>query len=60
MVITLIDEEFATVCEHLHREHTATWNPDHVGLTTKIGKRLWDRVQEIADVQECDPASQVA
>ena len=41
-------DEFAQLYEYLDREHTITWDPEHVGLTTKMGKQLWDRVQEIA------------
>ena len=47
MAITLTDEEFALLYNYLDREHTITWDPEFVGQTTKIGKQLWDRVQEI-------------
>lgn len=47
MPVTFSDEEFALLFEFLDREHTITFDPDHVGLTTKLGKQLWDRVQEI-------------
>ncbi len=53
--ITLSEEEFALLYTYLWREHTITWDPDHVGLTTKLGKQLWDRVREIADEQDFTP-----
>jgi hypothetical protein len=45
MSVTLSDEEFALLYTYLDREQTVTWDPLEVGLTTKLGKRLWDRVQ---------------
>ncbi len=32
------------------------WDPASIGLTTKIGKQLWDRVQEIAVEQGFAPS----
>jgi hypothetical protein len=46
--ITLKPKEFALLYEYLDREHSITWDPKVIGKTTKIGKKLWDRVQEIA------------
>jgi hypothetical protein len=51
MPVMLSDDEFTLLYTYLDREHTITWDPDHVGLTTKMGKKLWDRVQEIAQEQ---------
>jgi hypothetical protein len=51
MPVTLSDDDFAMLYEYLDREHTITWDPNTVGQTTKIGKKLWDRVQEIAEEQ---------
>jgi hypothetical protein len=50
-VITLTDEEFALLYTYLDLQHTVTWDPKEVGLATKLGKKLWDRVQEIAQEQ---------
>ena len=55
MPITLSDDEFATLYEYLDREHSFVWDPMVVGKTTKIGKKLWDRVQEIAVEQDFTP-----
>jgi hypothetical protein len=41
--ITLSCDEFALLYQYLDREHTITWDPEEVGLTTKLGKKLWDR-----------------
>jgi hypothetical protein len=48
MPITLSDDEFALLYEYLDREHSSVWDPETVGKTTKIGKRLWDRIQDVA------------
>jgi hypothetical protein len=53
--ITLTTEEFALLYEYLDREHSIVWDPDIIGDTTKIGKKLWDRVQEIAEEQHFTP-----
>lgn len=53
--ITLTTEEFALLFEYLDREHTQVWDPNTVGQTTKIGKKLWDRVQKIAVEQGFTP-----
>jgi hypothetical protein len=50
-VITLTDEEFALLYTYQDLQHTVTWDHKEVGLTTKLGKQLWDRVQEIAHEQ---------
>lgn len=55
MPFTLTDAEFALLYEYLDREHTVTWDPKEVGKTTKIGKKLWDRVQEIAEEKGFTP-----
>ena len=47
MPVTRSDEDSGFLFEYLDREHTVTWDPEHVGLTTKMGKKLWNRVQEI-------------
>jgi hypothetical protein len=57
MPVTLSDDEFSLLYTFLAREHTITWDPDHVGLTTKMGKQLWDRVREIA-IEQGLPAPQ--
>jgi len=59
MPVTLTDEEFALLFEYLDREHTITFDPEHVGLTTKLGKGLWDRVQEIGAEHGLTPQHQV-
>jgi hypothetical protein len=51
MAVTLSDEEFALLFDYLDREHSITWDPDFVGLTTKLGKQLWDRVRDIGTEQ---------
>jgi hypothetical protein len=53
--ITLSTDEFAHLYEYLDREHSIVWNPDIIGDTTKIGKALWDRVQEVAEEQGFTP-----
>jgi hypothetical protein len=59
MAVTLSDEEFALLFEYLDREHTITWDPEHVGLTTKMGKKLWDRVQVIGAEHGLSPTHTV-
>jgi hypothetical protein len=54
-MIELTEEQFALLYEYLDREHTLTWDPLIVGDTTKIGKKLWDTVQEIAQQQGFTP-----
>jgi hypothetical protein len=53
--VTLSTEEFALLYEYLDREHSIVWDPMTVGVTTKIGKKLWDRIQEIATEQNFTP-----
>jgi hypothetical protein len=53
--ITLSTDEFALLYEYLDREHSMDWDVESVGLTTKIGKQIWDRVQEIAVEQNFTP-----
>ena len=53
--ITLTTEEFALLYEYLDREHTLVWDPKTVGKTTKIGKKLWDRIQAVAVEQGFTP-----
>lgn len=53
--ITLTTEEFALLYEFLDREHSFDWDPDSIGETTKIGKKLWDRIQEVAVEQGFTP-----
>jgi hypothetical protein len=53
--IPLTTEEFALLYEYLDREHSLVFDPNTVGETTKIGKKLWDRVQEIAAEQDFTP-----
>jgi hypothetical protein len=57
--VILTDEEFARLFEYLDREHTITWDPDFVGLTTKIGKKLWGRVQVIGAERGLTPQHKV-
>jgi hypothetical protein len=58
--ITLSDEEFDLLYLYLHREHRMVFDPKEVGETTKIGRKLWARVQEIADEQGFTPQSTAA
>jgi hypothetical protein len=51
VAITLTDEEFSLLYEYLDREHSIAWDPNTVGETTKLGKTLWDRIQEVAQEQ---------
>jgi hypothetical protein len=51
MAVILSENEFALLYAYVDREPTITWDPKEVGLTTNLGKRLWDRVQEIAQEQ---------
>jgi hypothetical protein len=51
MGVTLSDEEFALLYEYLDREHSIVFDPNTVGQTTKLGKKLWDRIQEVANEQ---------
>lgn len=53
--VTLTEEEFALLYRFLDLEHTETMDPDEVGLITKLGKQLWDRVQEVAVEQGFTP-----
>jgi hypothetical protein len=53
--ITLSTEEFALLYEYLDREHSLVWDPETVGLTTKIGFKLWRRIQKIATEQGFTP-----
>jgi hypothetical protein len=55
MPITLTDQEFALLYEYLDREHSMDWDPDSVGLTTKIGFKLWRRIQKVATEQGFTP-----
>jgi hypothetical protein len=59
VAVTLTDEEFALLYELLDREHTITWDPIFVGETTAIGKKLWDRVQEIGAERGLSPQHKV-
>jgi hypothetical protein len=54
-MIELTEEQFALLYEYLDLEHTIHWSPAIVGQTTKIGKKLWDTVQEIAQQQGFTP-----
>ncbi len=54
-MIELTEEQFALLYEYLDREHSFVWDPMVVGDTTKIGKKLWDAVQEIAQQQGFTP-----
>jgi hypothetical protein len=47
--IPLSTEQFALLYEYLDREHSITGDPYVIGETTKIGKRLWDEVRQLAD-----------
>jgi hypothetical protein len=58
MSITLTAEQFALLYEYLDREHAITWDPETVGEITKLGKQVWDRVQEIAREQNFTPTHQ--
>lgn len=55
MPITLTTDEFALLYEYLDREHSLVWDPSTVGQTTKIGKKLWDRIQDVAVEQDFTP-----
>jgi hypothetical protein len=57
--VVLSDDEFAALYDFLDREHTITWDPDFVGETTAIGKKLWDRVQEIGTERGLIPQHEV-
>jgi hypothetical protein len=46
--VLLTEEDFALVYEYLDREHSFVWSVEEIGKTTRIGKQLWDRIQEIA------------
>lgn len=39
--MTLSDEEFALLYTYLDRMNTTTWDPDEVGETTRIGRKVW-------------------
>ena len=39
----LTNEELRPLFDYLDRRHTTTWDPNFVGQTTAIGKRVWDR-----------------
>ena len=54
-MIELTEEQFALLYEYLDREHSLVLDPETVGQTTKIGKKLWDTVQEIAGQQGFTP-----
>jgi hypothetical protein len=54
-MIKLTEEQFALLYEYLDREHSFVWDARIVGKTTKIGKQLWDTVQEIARQQGFTP-----
>jgi hypothetical protein len=50
--ITLTTGEFALLYEFLDREHSTSYGGvESIDLTTKIGVKLWRRVQEIATKQ---------
>ena len=53
--ITLTAEEFSLLYRFLDLEHTETMDPEEVGVITKLGKQVWDRVQEIAVEQGFTP-----
>jgi hypothetical protein len=55
MPVSVSDNEFALLFTYLAREHSFVFDPSEVGKTTKIGKQLWDRVQEIALEQGFTP-----
>ena len=55
MAITLSTAEFSLLYEYLDREHSIVWDPDTVGQTTKLGKQLWDRIQQVAIEQDFTP-----
>ena len=55
MAITLSTEEFALLYEYLDREHSLDWDVESIGVTTKLGKQLWDRIQGIAVEQNFTP-----
>lgn len=57
--VVLTREEFALLFDFLDREHTITWDPEFVGQTTKLGKRLWDRIQEIGAEHGLTPQHKV-
>jgi hypothetical protein len=48
MAIKLTDEDFALLYEYLDRENSVYSDATNIDLTTKIGVRLWRRIQEIA------------
>jgi hypothetical protein len=54
--VTLSRDDFALLHRYLAREHSMDWDPASIGLTTKIGKQLWIRVQEIAVEQGFAPS----
>jgi hypothetical protein len=56
MPVTLTTEEFALLHRYLAREHSIDWDPASIGLTTKIGKKLWDRIQQIGVEQGFAPS----
>jgi hypothetical protein len=53
--ITLSTDEFALLYEYLDREHSIVWDRMILGQTTKLGKKLWDRIQEIAKEEGFTP-----
>jgi hypothetical protein len=56
MPVTLSTEELALLHRYLAREHSMDWDPASIGLTTKIGRQLWDRIQQIAVEQGFAPS----
>ncbi len=57
--VVLTQKEFALLYTYLDREHTITWDVEEIGLSTKLGKQLWDRVQELGGEHGLLPQHQV-
>jgi hypothetical protein len=57
--VVLSDEEFALLFDYLDREHTLVFDPDEVGQITKLGRKLWDRVQVIGAEHGLTPQHKV-
>jgi hypothetical protein len=55
--ITLTTSEFALIFEFLQREMEG--DVGSIDLTTKIGVRLWRRIQEIATEQNFVPSHEI-
>jgi hypothetical protein len=52
MAVELTDEQFALLREYLDHQHTAICDPDEVGHTVALGRRLWREIHALGAVHD--------